>query len=149
MAKIMKTIHLALAFVLVVIVSSNHVLGRTDDVIGHPEAPRGGKGHFNFAFLRQMRPQPYPSGRFLGSVEIPGVQESIDQDRPNLSTGFTLYSQPDLASKPAVVITEWRHISYLAHGYDRVSAIVFDQQWVKDELWYQLKYEAPQGSGTA
>lgn len=88
-----------------------------------------------------------PSGRFIGSVEIPKLHDSMNTGRTDTQGSVALYAQPDASSKPVIVINNWRHIEYLEHRSDQVSALVFEQRTVKDESWYRVEYTLPEREG--
>lgn len=97
---------------------------------------------FTLVFAAALSAQDtYPRGRIIGSVEIPALHDVVNKGTANPAPGsVALYSTPEDGTPIATIKDHWE-IQTLEHGYEQISAAVFQRTFRKDELWYQVRFK--------
>jgi len=90
----------------------------------------------------------YPHGRAIGSVEIPALHDAINHETPGaVSTPVPLYIEPTRLTAIAAVVSDRSELLTVEHGYEQISAAVYDISTQRDGTWYRVHYTTPGGSG--
>ena len=88
------------------------------------------------------------TGRIIGTVEIPVLHEALNSGRDvESSAAVKLYEKPSYESNEAVIVKNWRQIVFVEHGYEQVSAVVF-QRVLEGGPWYKVRYAIGDCKGT-
>jgi hypothetical protein len=103
------------------------------------------------ASLGAAQDDGYPSGRVIGAVEIPALHDAVNQGSVNAAAmpAVTLYIEPTDQTAVAAVVTDRNELASLEHGYELISAAVYDMTADHDRVWYQVHYTTAAGAGDA
>src|SRR5947208_3092930 len=93
----------------------------------------------------------YPHGGIVGSVEIPALHHTVNSGvhPPPLTSPVVTYIEPTEQTAIAAVVTAYDQLASLEHGYEEISAAVFDVRSDGNRRWYQVHYTSATGSGAA
>jgi hypothetical protein len=82
--------------------------------------------------------------RIIGLVEIPALHRQLNEGGPDAATAtVSLRAQPARDSGVAIVVRDRREVESREHGYEQVSAAVYERVYpLAGGLWYRLRYEA-------
>lgn len=87
--------------------------------------------------------------RIIGLVEIPALHRQVNEggvDAPIEPVG--LHARPARDSDVAVVVRDRQQLESREHGYEQVSAAVYERVYaLTGGLWYRLRYEAGGDAG--
>ncbi len=98
------------------------------------------------------RALPFPARPFKGSVEIPVIHAALNlrgSDVRYLRARLNLYSDPRPDSRITARIRDWRQIQSIEHGYEQVSAVVYEVRRNTGGQWYRVQFEVDGRAGTA
>lgn len=95
--------------------------------------------------------ESYPRGRVIGSVEIPALHAAINGDlppgRPAALSLVALYIEPTEHTAVAAVVSDSSELTPLEHGYEQISAAVYEIRTLDDRVWYRVHYTTSRGYG--
>lgn len=96
-----------------------------------------------------LLPAAVAQERIIGLVEIPALHRQVNEggiDAP--SEPVALRVQPVRDSGVAIVVRERRQLESREHGYEQVSAAVYERVYaLTGDVWYRLRYEAAGDAG--
>jgi len=98
-------------------------------------------GYITFFVLLLIAAGVNAAERMNGLVEIPALHANLKADGPDMPRGpVVLFTEPSLQAPVAVVVRDRKHLESREHGYEQVSAVVYDIKYHLDVPWYKLRY---------
>ena len=94
--------------------------------------------------------ESYPRGRVIGSIEIPALHDAVNRDLPGQPAALslvTLYTAPTEHTAVAAVVSDRSELTSLEHGYEQVSAAVYETRAIQDRVWYRVHYATSRSFG--
>lgn len=94
--------------------------------------------------------EAYPRGRVIGSIEIPALHDAVNRDLPGQPAALslvTLYNEPTEHTAVAAVVSDRTELTSLEHGYEQLSAAVYEMRQIEDRVWYRVHYTTSRGFG--
>ena len=96
--------------------------------------------------------EAYPRGRVIGSIEIPALHDAVNRDlhgQPTPLSLVTLYIEPTEHTAVAAVVSDRTELTSLEHGYEQLSAAVYEMREIDDRVWYRVHYTTARSFGDA
>lgn len=94
--------------------------------------------------------ESYPRGRVIGSIEIPALHDAVNGELPGQPAALslvTLYMEPTEHTAVAAVVSDRTELASLEHGYEQLSAAVYEMRVIQDRVWYRVHYMTSRSFG--